>query len=361
MRPAVRFLVPILGLGMIAAVVAESSEPDRTATSRPPTELDRTAASPAVTVDSALLGRALDRAASFRPLTSLLVSRDGERIVERYYRGMEPDRTVNLKSVSKTLLATLVGIAIAEGHLESVDQPVAEVLSEAFRGVEDPRKREITLRHLLSMTAGIETTSFSNYGEWVSSSDWVRDALRRPLECPPGRCWEYSTGNSHLLSAALTRATGTSTLAYARDRLFEPLGIRLPPWDRDPQGIYLGGNNMQLRPADLLEFGELMLDAGRLDDEQLVPWEWILASWRPHATSPWNRHGYGLGWWIERWGGERAFFAWGYGGQYLVLVPRLRLAVVATSSLSGGRRGHNRDLRRLFDEALIPAFSGVGD
>lgn len=312
--------------------------------------------------DSALLERALDRAAALAPpLSSLLVSRDGRLVVERYYGTMTASRAVNLKSASKTLVATLVGIAIEEGHLASVDQPLAEILPEAFARVQDPRKREITLRHLLSMTAGLESTSFSNYGPWVSSRNWVRDALRRPLECPPGRCWEYSTGNTHLLSAALTRAAGMSTLAYARRSLFEPMGIGLGPWDRDPQGVYLGGNNMSLRPRELLAFGEMILDAGRHEGRQLVPWEWILSSWRPVATSPWNGHRYGLGWWIEDWGGERAYFAWGYGGQYLVLVPRLGLAAVATSSLAARDRGHTRDLRDFFDEYLIPAFAATAD
>ncbi len=309
--------------------------------------------------DAALLARALDRIESLAPVSSLLVSRGGEVVVERYYRGMRADRAVNLKSVSKTLLSPLIGIALEEGLIDGVDQPVAELLPQAFRGVEGTDKREITLHHLLSMSAGLESTSFGNYGSWVSSRNWVRDALLRPLECPPGRCWEYSTGNTHLLSAILTRVTGMSTRAYAQEKLFGPMGIRLPAWDRDPQGIYLGGNNMSLRPRDLLRFGELFLNAGRHEGRELVSWEWILASWRPLGTSPWNGHRYGYLWWIEDWGGERAVFAWGYGGQYLVLVPELDLAAVVTSSLDRRRRRHTRDLREFFDRYLIPAFAAA--
>lgn len=302
------------------------------------------------------LERALARAEAIEPLSSLLVSWRGRRVVERYWRGMGPDRPTNVKSVSKTLLHPLVGAAIREGRLEGVEQPVAELLPEYFDDVTDPRKRGITLGHLLSMSAGLESTSFGNYGEWIASRDWARDALERPLDCDPGACWQYSTGNTHLVSVILTRATGMSTLEYARRVLFEPLGIPARSWDRDPQGNYLGGNNMSLTPRELLRFAELYVGFGRWQGEQIVPPEWILASWQPRAESPWNRHGYGYLWWIEEWGGERAYFGWGYGGQYVVVVPELELAIAATSDLSIRRRSHIREMRRFFDRWLVPAF-----
>lgn len=312
--------------------------------------------------DEDLLGRALERAADLPPLSSLLVARGGELLVERYYRGMRGDRPVNVKSVSKTLLSPLVGIALEHGDLAGLEQPLSELLPDYYERLEgrdllSERKRDITLHHLLSMTAGIETTSFGNYGAWVSSSDWVWDALRRPTVCPPGRCFQYSTGNTHLLSAILQRVTGRDLRSFARDAFFGPLGIPVSAWDRDPQGRYLGGNNMALRPRDLLAFGQLFLDGGRHEGRQLVPGWWIEASWRPNATSPWNGHRYGYLWWMDDWGGERAYFAWGYGGQYVVIVPRLELVAVVTSDLGRRQRGHIRRLRDFFDEYLIPAFA----
>lgn len=307
--------------------------------------------------DSAALERALRRAEQLRPLTSLLISRDGELIVENYYNGMRADRTVNLKSISKTLLSPLVGIAIRDSLLTGVDQPLHELLPEYFNESDDPRKHRILLEHVLSMRTGLETTSFGTYGSWIASPDWVRFALDQPFVCDPGRCFEYSTGNSHLVSVILTRASGMSTLAFARQNLFGPLGIPLSGWDRDPQGYLLGGNNMSLTPRDLLKFGELFLGGGVDQGRQLVPEEWIEAAWGDYAISPWNGHHYGYLWWSDRWGGERAFFAWGYGGQYLVVVPRLSLVAVVTSSLRQGRGfGHTRALRRFFDDYLVPAF-----
>lgn len=305
--------------------------------------------------------RLLARAESMNALTSLIIARRDSVLVENYYRGLRPSQTVNVKSVSKTLLSPMVGIAIRDSLLDGVDQPISELLPDYYeilagRGSLDPRKNQIEIRHLLSMRTGIETASFGNYGAWVASPDWAYDQLRRPMVCDPDDCHEYSTGNTHLLSVILTRRSGKSLRRYMLDELFRPMGIPLGEWDRDPQGRYLGGNNMSLRPRDMLQFGQLFANGGRFDGRQLVPEEWITAAWRPTGSSPWNGHGYGYLWWMRRWGGERAYFAWGYGGQFIVVVPRLDLVIVATSSLRDRERGHTRQMWRFFDRYAVPAF-----
>lgn len=316
-------------------------------------------------LDPARLDSMLARAARMRPLSSLLAWHRDELVVEEYFRGMRATRAVNLKSVSKTMLSPLVGIALRDSLFRSVDQPIRELLPAYYArldasSADDPRKDDIRLRHLLDMSAGLETTSFGNYGSWVASTDWAWDQLRRPIECRPGRCFEYSTGSTHLIGIALARAAGTDLRRYARNVLFGPMGIELPAWDRDPQGNYLGGNNMALRPRDLLSVGKLFLDGGRWEGTQLVPEDWIRESWRARFRSPWNGHGYGHLWWTESWGGESAHFAWGYGGQYLVVVPRLELVIVTTSALERRERGHTRRMRRFFDRTAIPAFRPSG-
>jgi CubicO group peptidase (beta-lactamase class C family) len=313
-------------------------------------------------LDSLLLGQAYRRAAELPRLHSLLVARHGALAREEYFRGPGRDRAVNIKSASKSVLAALVGIAIAEGHLEGLDQSVAPLFPDYVRPDADPRIGDVTLAHLLSMQAGLEPTSFGNYGRWVSSGNWVRYALQRPFVDDPGGRMLYSTGNTHVLSALLTRATGTSTLAYAREKLGRPLDIQVPAWTRDPQGVYFGGNEMSLRPRDLLVFGELFRNGGRHEGRQVVPEEWIRESWRRRTTSPFNGHGYGLGWWMRRSGAHDVYFAWGYGGQYVFIVPDLELTVVTTSDAASRREGdHNQALQRLLDELLIPAAeAGAG-
>lgn len=303
------------------------------------------------------LTRIRERAARMNPLQSLLISRGGTLLLEEYYRGLRPNQAVNVKSISKSLLNPLVGIAIRDGHLSGVDQPIAELLPEYFRGNIDERKREVTLHHVLSMRTGIQSTSFRNYGAWVSSPDWVHDALRRRMVCAPETCMEYSTGNSHLISVILTRVTGQSTLQYARSALYDALGIRLRPWDRDPQGYYLGGNNMVLTPRDLLTFGELYSNDGRHNGQQLVPEEWIRVSFKRYVKSPWNGHDFGYLFWTDEFGGETVHFAWGYGGQYVFIVPRLDLVIVMTSSLMNRPRvNHTGAIRRFMHTLVIPTF-----
>jgi CubicO group peptidase (beta-lactamase class C family) len=225
-----------------------------------------------------------------------------------------------------------------------------------LQSIEYPRLETVTIGHLLSMRAGLESTSFQNYGRWVTSRDWVRHALARPFVAEPGGRMIYSTGNTHLLSAILTRATGTSTWAFARRRLAEPLGMDLPRWQRDPQGIYFGGNNMMMRPRDMLRLGELYRNGGRHEGRQIVPEEWVRASWTPRTVSPWNGHRYGYGCWVRRVRGHSAYFAWGYGGQYIFVLPELDLTVVMTSDPTGRARGYRSRLHSLLAYRIIPAL-----
>jgi CubicO group peptidase (beta-lactamase class C family) len=205
------------------------------------------------------------------------------------------------------------------------------------------------------MQSGLESTSFGQYGAWVSSRDWVRAALEQPVVDVPGGRMLYSTGSTHLLSAILTKATGKSTRAYANERLAEPLGFRIRPWQRDPQGIFFGGNEMYLTPRQLLRFGQMYLDGGAYQGKQVVPRAWVEESVRPRTTSPWNGHGYGLGWWSKESGGRRVFFAWGYGGQYVFVAPELELVAVFVSRPDGPRApGHLPGIHRILDEYLLP-------
>jgi CubicO group peptidase (beta-lactamase class C family) len=212
--------------------------------------------------------RLRERAATLPRLHTLIVTQQGETVLEATFRGPPADRPVNIKSVAKTVIATLVGCAVDRGVLEGPDQPITSILGPLVPASASPRLAEVTIGHLLSMQAGLERTSGANYGSWVTSRNWVQNALDRPFVADPGGPMLYSTGNSHLLSAILTRATGETTHALANAWLGQPLNIRIPPWDRDPQGIYLGGNNMLLSPRALARFGEMIRNGGSLDGRE---------------------------------------------------------------------------------------------
>jgi CubicO group peptidase (beta-lactamase class C family) len=310
--------------------------------------------------DAVGLATAMDRAADLAPpITSLLVARGTTTVAEVYFGEGGPGRGANLKSASKSVLGALVGIALDEGALSGLDQPIGSFFPELLAGA--PRKKRITIRHLLTQQAGLESTSFGNYGAWVTSRDWVADALRRPFVGRPGGEMIYSTGTTHVLGAVLTEATGRSLRAYAQERLFDPLGVRIRSWQRSPAGRYFGGNNLSLTPRALLRFGQLYLNDGRFRGRQVLPTDWPARSWKTYVRSTYHGHQYGYLWFTHTFGGERVAFAWGYGGQYVFVVPRLDLVVAATSSLANrppGSDDHNEQILRLLGEFIIPAARG---
>lgn len=315
-------------------------------------------------LDSAQLDRVLAVADSMPRLRSLIVQWRDTIVREQYWRGAAPDRLTNIKSASKSVLSAAVGIAIAEGHITGTGQRIGELLPAETRGLE-PAKQAITVGDLLSMRSGLESTSFDDYGRWVSSRNWVRAALAQPVVAPRGEeggPMIYSTGSSHVMSAALARATGMSTHRYMATKLFAPLGITLRPWTTDPQGIHFGGNEMRLSPRSLLAFGNLYLARGRAPDgRQVVPAAWIDSSWVPRGRSRWSGDQYGYGWWLRDAGGHTVYYAWGFGGQFVFVVPPLELVVVMTSDADVGREGgHVEALRRLMTDGIMPAVTTQG-
>ncbi len=293
------------------------------------------------------LALASAEASDIEGLKSVQVSFRGETELERYYNGASPHRTANVKSVSKSVLSALIGIAIEQGVIPGVDTPIGPYFERYLRG-EDPRKRQITVEDLLTMRSGLERTSGRNYGAWVSSASWVGYALRQPLIDEPGCSVEYSTGSTHLLSAILTQASGESTWSFAQKNLAEPLGFELARWTRDPEGVYFGGNEMGLTPRQMLDFGLLYLRGGRTADGN--PGRARAGCRPPASRAGAHRSGrrYGYGWWIRELADREVCYAWGYGGQFIFVIRDLDLVVVTTSSTDpDARRGRNEKIYRL--------------
>ncbi|HEX5108504.1 MAG TPA: serine hydrolase [Vicinamibacterales bacterium] len=289
-------------------------------------------------------------------LHSLLISVDGRLLLEQYFNGA--NRPANVKSVSKSIISALTGIAIERGLIPSVDTAIVTWFPELKKS-KDEARRAITVEHLLTMTSGLESTSNRNYGAWVSSRNWVQHVLTRPLLAPPGKAMDYSTGNTHLLSAILTKATGRNTWQFAQETLAAPLGFTLARWPRDPQGIYFGGNDMELTPRQMLAFGELYLNLGRMNDRQIVPRAWIDASLVSRGRSSWSGNEYGYGWWLRDLSGFRSFHAWGFGGQYIIVIPDLKMVVVTTSAatVAEDRRSHRRTVFGIVENLIVPAVA----
>ncbi len=313
--------------------------------------------------DPGLLDKAVAQARSLERLNSLIVARDGKIAFAESFHGRGLDTPVNIKSVSKSVIAALVGIAIDRGLLDGPDQAIDLLFDPQVSNAADGRITGITIGNLLSMQAGLERTSGRNYGRWVQSDNWVDHVLSRPFVDVPGGGMLYSTGNSHLLSAILTRVSGRSTLALAREWLGDPLGIDIPAWDRDPQGIYLGGNNMAMTPRALLRFGELFRRGGEYEGRRILPESWVEASGAPRTRSVFSGDGYGYGWFLRNvGGGHTAAYARGFGGQYVIVIPTLAITVVVTSDTDTRLRvdGYGDSLWSLIEDGLVPAAMAAG-
>jgi CubicO group peptidase (beta-lactamase class C family) len=304
------------------------------------------------------LERIWDEGEAIGTLRSVLIQKDGNLLGEEYFRNASPDYPYNIKSASKSIISLLTGIAVDKGQV-SVDETLGDYFPDYFKANPNTIKESITIQNLLSMQSGLETTSFYNYGAWVISDDWVEFQLDQPLKEEPGGRMVYSTGTSHLLSVIITKATGMSTKDFAEKHLFRPLNIRIGGWDRDPKGYYMGGNNLAMKPADLLKIGQMMLNGGVYDGKQIVSKEWVKDSFKSYTRSNFNPYNYGYMWWNRNVAGYKTFFAWGFGGQYIFILPELSSVVVVTNSLENAtqRRSYKEPIFSLLSDRIIPLLS----
>lgn len=290
--------------------------------------------------------------AALDQLHSLQVRLGDEVIFAEAPRGGGLNSLANIKSCSKSIVALLLGAAIDRGDVPDVTATLAEVAPGILPRNATPGAAEITLEDLVTLRAGLERTSGGNYGDWVSSPNWLADALSRSMVAEPGTRMLYSTGSTHILGAALAEATGQSLLAQARARLGRPLDMEIPAWTRDPQGYYLGGNEMALKPVDMLKLAVLMRDGGRYEGVQILPEAWIAASMEPRARSQWSGLSYGYGWFLSPSG---YVLGRGYGGQIIAAHPGRDLAIAITSDPTRPARsaGYFGDLMRLLDGPVL--------
>ena len=293
----------------------------------------------------------VNRIGRMKGVYSVILARNGYLIAEQYFREGYRTKPHNMKSASKSVLSALVGIAMDEGVL-SLDLPISDILP-AGKELNDPRKADITVKHLLTMTTGLKATSYQAYSSWVLNGDWVKAALDQPLVADPGTHFQYSTGNTHLLSAVLTAATGMSTKEYAIQKLFGPMDITIHGWDTDPKGIYQGGNNLLLVPRDMARIGQLYLDGGKYRGHQLVPKPWVEESTRAGSFGKNDVYGsYGYLWFC-RPGDNDAFVAVGFGGQYIYASRQHESVIAVTATLESKGRVWEKHLFDLIHEGIF--------
>jgi CubicO group peptidase (beta-lactamase class C family) len=267
-------------------------------------------------------------------MVSSVVIKNGYIVHESYYGSYGADSRRNIFSCTKSFTSTLVGIALAEGHITSVDENIMDYFGDRPIANMDSRKEAMTIEHLLTMTTGFEWDE-STYGgdsifsQMTSSLDWVQFVLDQPMTYAPGEVWNYNSGASHLLSTIVNKSTGQYTHDYAEDKLFDPLGITHYDWGKDPDNNAFGGASLRLTPRDMAKLGFLFLNNGTWDGSQVVPKEWVTTATSNLETLT-VETGYGYQWWTSPLIG--AYSARGYLGQLIYVFPALNMVVVFTAS-----------------------------
>lgn len=306
-------------------------------------------------MDSTLLRTGLTKLGNNASLFSALVIRHDRLVAERYYHGSDAQRSNNVHSVSKSILQALVHIAVAKGYIGSLDDPVADYLPEYF-GNASPEKKKITIRHMLTMRSGLDWTEDSTESQVEKASNWVQPILSRPLVSVPGTTYNYSTGNTHVVSAVLQKATRMSTCQFAHQYLFEPMGITAEHWGRDPQSIFSGGYNVYLTPREMAKFGLLYLHDGKWAGQPLVPTSAVRAA-QARTTQVDDTFSYSEGWWMHTISGRSMYFAWGYGGQFVYVIPSADIVLV-TSENTSGNSNEEISARAFIRNYLLPSITG---
>jgi CubicO group peptidase (beta-lactamase class C family) len=293
-------------------------------------------------LDAAILDdlAAAIEAGKYGNVRTLLVSRRGQLALEVYQASFRPDRRQNLYSVTKSVLATLVGIAIAEGYLAGVEAPILGFFPDYPADTLDPRWQEVTLRHLLTMSVGIQWDDRLDLVSMLLTADPVGSVFDKPFVAAPGEEYRYNSGLSHVIAEILHRTTGSTPEALAEDWLFAPLGITEWFWEKGSDGVSYGGWGLRMTPLDLLTIGELYARGGTIGGAQIVPPDWIERSTSAHAPRE-DCYDYGYHWWryadcySDALGG--LYFACGLGQQYLWIDEARELVVAMTAQNDRGQ------------------------
>ena len=288
-------------------------------------------------------------------IDSVMIVRHGQIIAEAYYAPSTADTRFSVYSATKSMTSALFGIAIEQGHIASLDEPVLSFFPDVAVADLDTRIQAMTLRDLLTLASGFEcdeSMGINPDGEVMAAENWLQAAFEVPMMGAPGTEWHYCNLNFNLLAAVLEASTGQSAFEYARVNVFEPLGITDVAWATTPTGGNNGAAGLQISLRDLARFGYLYLHGGAWNGVQVVPAQWVSDSLASQIPTPFGV-GYGYGWWIfEGLGG----MALGDGGQYIFVLPSLDVVLVATGHATEATRT-NHQLGAIFGGLMNMPFS----
>ena len=310
-----------------------------------------------VGLSEAQLGAAGDYAAVNMPdITGIVVVRNNGLAYERYF-GNEYgiDDPINVRSITKCVTGTLVGMAIDDGLL-SLNSTIGETIPDLIPANADPRTASITIDNILTMSGGWAWDIQGEWGRLIAAPNWTELTLSLPVVYEPGTFYAYNTGGSHLLGVITQEVVGEDFADYADSRLWEPLGIDKPAWRRSPEGVVSGGSGVELTPRDVAKFGLLSLRNGQWGDRSLISEGWFPEATRFHIQGDSTGYaGYGYQWWVVDYeNGFHAYFGLGFGSNYLYVVPALDLVIVVLKGFDDPPASISI-VRPFIEEWILPA------
>lgn len=314
-----------------------------------PTEDWRTSSPEAQGMDSQRLAEMLAAIEQrYLNLHSLLIIRNGYLVSETYFGPYQPDSRHELYSVTKSFVATLIGIALDKGYIAGTDQHIIDFFPERTFANLDQQKAAITLEDTLTMRTGLDWQEGDTaHRALYLSSDWVKYVLDEPMAAAPGSQFNYCSGCSHILSAVVRQTTGMNPRDFADRYLFKPLGISNVRWDTDAEGTPNGGWGLQLTPRDMAKLGYLYLRNGQWEGKQIVSAEWVENATRSRAETGGDLD-YGYQWWT--YPSLAAYTALGLGGQTVFVIPELNLVIVTTAEMNG-----HDEIFQIIQQYILPA------
>ena len=281
-------------------------------------------------VDSSVLNNLHNTYENNSPVLASCIVRN-EVIIDEYYKDRYDETSVfAMNSTSKSITSATFGIALDKGYIDGTDTLILEYFPEILTSGSEYRNR-ITIWNLLTQTSGINYTDDSNWLEWRTSENWVDYILNLPVTAEPGTTFRYSTGNTHLLSAIVGQATGTKLYEFGKEYLFDKVGMNSVVCETDAQGISDGGNGFSMNIYDMLKFGQLYLNKGVWEGEQIISSEWIEESTSVQFERSSGTADYGYQWWVRTFQGYDAYFSQGHYGQFIFVIPELNLVIAFTS------------------------------
>jgi CubicO group peptidase (beta-lactamase class C family) len=291
-------------------------------------------------LDPELVAELYLNAAELETLYGLLVVKNGYLVAERYLNKGAVEQKALLQSASKSYVSALVGIALDQGCLSSVDLKMLDFFPEAADRIADPRKAQITIRHMLQMRAGYpDEETDSAYLDALYWGEYLPLIVDFPLVSDPGTEFHYSNLTSNWLAMIVARACDMDLKSYAQKHLFSPMDIEVGDWLQDRDGHYIGSGGIHLTAREAARFGALYLNDGEYEGNQIIPADWAHDSLRTYSEDArdygmsvrFRDMGYGYQWWSARAGEHRFNFAWGHGGQLIVLLDELDMVIVTTA------------------------------